>query len=340
MTDEVNPESGAPGPEQSGSEPKAPPVSQPPVVAGPEPVSAARMAGRRTVLGVALAIGLVSIIAFAILGYQAFTARLAAAEQLDSATALVEDADAIVVRIDAVVRAKVTPELAEKARETSSEVDEAERLLSEAIELIDAAFLDLNDDERERAELLKDSAEARKEMLTDVPVILTANAQASSALPLIEEGWESVLEADRISDKAVASYNKLTKAGVTESQKLNKQAAAVLATAEERFRAAEDAFPAAPFEDYIGYVKTRIKLNRLSQQSDTAWLKGDLTKANSIITEYNTEDKKAVEEAKKLPATPATAIADAFERVASEATDAYYAKREAALEADEKLRTY
>lgn len=331
----VNEDSAGVGPE--GSEQSAPRPSAP---TGPEPVSAARFAQRRTALIVAMAIGLVAIVAFAILGYQSFTARLAAAEKLDRATGMVEDADAIVVRVDAVVRAKVTPELAAKARETAVEVEEADRLLSEAIELVDAAFLDLNDDERERAELLKGSAEARQKMLADAPVILEANAQASSAMPEVEEGWEHVLEADRISDKAVAAYNKLTKAGVTESQKLNKQAASVLSKAEERFQAAENTFPAAPFEDYIAYVQTRIRLNRLSQQSDTAWLKGDITKANSVITEYNTLDKKAVEQAKKLPATPETAIADAFEKVAGGVTEAYYAAREAALEADERLRTY
>jgi hypothetical protein len=344
MTDMENEKTPTPAPASGPEAPEAPGPAKPAGATGAEPVGvpvpAEKIARRRALLAVAMGLGLVAIVAFAVLGYQSFTARLAAAEKLDRATAMVEDADTIVVRTDAVVRAKMTPDLAEDAREAAGDIDEAAKLLSDAIALMGEAYPDLNDDDRERATLLKDSAEARQEMLVHAPVILEANVSASKALPLAQQGWESLVEADRLSDKAVAAYNKLTKAGVNESQKLNKQAAVVLATAEERFVAAEDAFPAAPFEVYIAYAQTRIKLNRLSQQSDTAWLKGDITKANSVIAEYNREDQKAVKQAKELPSTPEAAIADAFEKAVTNVTDAYYAARDHALAADERLRAY
>ncbi len=82
----------------------------------------------------------------------------------------------------------------------------------------------------------------------------------------------------------------------------------------------------------------RISLNRLSQQSDAAWLKGDVKKANEIIATYNTQDAAAIARAKSLPATPEKAIADAYEAAARVATDAYYKARDAATDADESLR--
>lgn len=295
---------------------------------------------RRWVAIVLLALLGVGLVAFALLGVRAFSSRMDAARKLDDATQLVQDADKIVVEIDEVVRAKVTPDLAEKARGAAERVDGAKSMLDEAVALVDKASPDLNDDERERAALLRDTAEARLAMLEPAPAILKLNSEASSAMPLADSAWKSALAADDFSDKAVASYNKLTKAGVTQSQKLNKRAGSELADARDQFDGAERAFSAAPFEQYLAYVDARIALNKLSQQSDAAWLKGDITKANSLIATYNTEDRKAVELAKQLPGDPGAAIAKAYEDSSKVQTDAYYAAREAALVADRKLREY
>jgi hypothetical protein len=295
---------------------------------------------RRTALVVVLALGAVALIAFAIMSYQGFTQRLEAARRLDRATALVEESDAIVVEIDGVVRAKVTPDLATKARAAGKRSDEADRMLAEAIALIDAAAPDLTTDEQERAQLLRTSASTRQAMLDSAPEILDANAQAAAALPQATRGWKDVLEADRLSDKAVASYNKLTKKGVTASKEYNLDAAKVLASAKERFDSAEKSFSAAPFESYLDYVTLRIALNKLSQRSDKAWLADDITKANKLIAEYNREDRRSAKLAEALPATPEEAVADAYDKVTKATTDAYYRARETALKADQELRAF
>lgn len=285
-----------------------------------------------------IAIAVIAVVVLGYFAYRAFSGRMQATQKLDEATQLVEEADVIVVRADEVIMAKVTPELAPRARGAADTVDEARGMLDEATRLIGEARPGLDEASGRRAQLLEDAAEARKEMLARAPTILDLNAQAASAMPLGEEGWSKMLEADKLSDTAVASYNKLTKPGVTESQRLNRQAAEVLTTARDRFDSAEQAFSAAPFEEYLAYVDTRIRLNELSQQSDAAWLRGDLAKANSVIATYNAEDKRAVEQAKALPASPNQAIADAYERTAKVATDAYYAARKRAVEADNRLR--
>lgn len=325
MSDQTPDPAGAP---TASSAPPAPPLDE-------------SVYRRRRMLGiVALAAIGIGVIVFAIFGARAFNSRMDAARKIDQATVLLQDADKIVVEVDEVVRAKVAPELAEKARGAEQRVSAAEGLLAKSLELIDEAYPDLNDDEREKAVLLRNTVVARRKMLEPAPAVLKLNAEASSAIPLAEAAWKDVLAADDLSDKAVTSYNKLTKAGVTESQKLNRQASSKLATARDGFDAAEKAFSAAPFEQYLAYADARIDLNELSQQSDAAWLKNDLAKANAVITDYNEQDRKAVALAKQLPANPEAAIAKAFEDSSRVQTDAYFAARDAALKAQQELEEY
>jgi hypothetical protein len=245
-----------------------------------------------------------------------------------------------VVDVDAIVRAKVEPGLAEQAQSALADVEEADRLLEQAVVLVDRAHPDLNDDEREEADLLRASAVTRREMLRYAPSILEANEQAASALEPSETGWAALLAADKLSDQAVTAYNKLTKAGVGSSQKLNVQAAEKLSESGKRFTEAETAFPAAPFEDYSAYVATRVKLNALSQQSDKYWLAGDVAKANKVIGDYNRLDAQAVKQAAELPASTAAAVAAAYEKATDALLDRYYEARDRALAADKTLREY
>lgn len=294
---------------------------------------------RNTWITVAV-VAVVALVVFGLLGYQAFTKRLAAARQLDEATALVEQGDIIVVQVDGVIREKVTPELAESARGAQRQVPEAATQLERAVKLIETGYSDLTEDEQRRANLLKAAANARLAMLAVAPEVLEFNVKAAESLTSARDAWDKVLAADKLSDQAVAAYNKLTKASVGDSSKLNKGAAEQLMASRSGFAEAERAFPEVPFETYVAYIDTRIRLNKLSQQSDAAWLAGQLVKANSLISSYNAEDKKAVAQAALLPTSPEAAIATAYENAVKESTDAYYLARDKATKADDKLRNF
>ena len=316
-------------------------TAAPSVAPAEEPVGATMPdRPKPAVLVAMLLVGLLALLAFAVLGYQTFTARLEAARKLDEARTLVEEADEIVVDIDEVVRAKVEPSLAARAEAAAEDVDKADALLARAVSLTDQARPDLNDDEREQAALLRASATTRRALLAIAPEILSANAQSAAALTPADEGWTALLEAEKLSDQAVKSYNKLTKAGVRTSRSLNRQAAEKLATAKERFEEAESAFEEAPFEDYVAYLGVRIRLNKLSQSSDKAWLADKFERANRVIREYNKLDAKAVKLASALPASPDAAVATAYARVADALTERYYAARDKALAADRAFREY
>ncbi len=331
MTENTN---GEPSPQSVPSQ-----TEQPPDAARPPRSERRRSASSvRWIWTAIIVVGLLAVAAFGVFAYQSFSARMAAANDIDAAVKLIGDADTIVVQIDEVVRAEVTPELAARAKGASSRVPEAKSMLEDAVsKLKDARELSTTDDQ-ERVDAFTAAAQARLDMLEQAPAVLDYNAKASAALDPAKTAWAKVVAADRLSDRAVASYNKLTKPGVQQSSKLNRQAAAELALAKEGFTEAESSFSEAPFELYLAYVEARIRLNKLSQQSDAAWLKNDIKKANQIIAAYNVEDKKAVEQAKALPASTDRAIADAYENAAKQATDAYYEARDAATKADEELR--
>jgi hypothetical protein len=288
------------------------------------------------VLAVVLAI--ILCVVGVIWGYRLFTARIEAVKRIDAATALIEDADAVVVQADSVIREKVTPELADAARRASKRIPQAHSDLKNAVRLLDEARPLSSSGDLKRVDLLARAAQARIDMLNEAQVLLALNVAASDSMPVARDAWDNVLAADRLSDKAVAAYNKLTKAGVKSSRTRNKQAAAKLATARAKFAEADRSFSEAPFEQYLAYVDARIRLNGLSQKSDIAWLKGNVKSANSVAKTYNAEDKQAVLLAKQLPASPDQAIADSYESAAKAATDAYYAAREAATKADASLR--
>lgn len=281
---------------------------------------------------------IVVLAAAAVAGWLWMSTRSDATARLDEAFERVEKADVTVVSVDEVVREEVTTQTATRAEQAKDGIATANELLEKAIAAADDVRPKLDEDGRADARVLVKAAQARLAMLEQAPLILDLNIKASKALVAGAAGWAKVLEADKATRAAAAEYNKLTKVGVTASATHNKTALTALTAARASFDEAEKAFPEAPFETYLAYVDARIALVKLSQQSDALWLKGDVAGANKIIASYNVADKKAVEQGKALPASPETAIADAYEAAAKEATEAYYAARDEAIKADKGLR--
>jgi hypothetical protein len=308
----------------------------------PETTAPSEATFRRRQTGLAVGIvvlGVLGLVVLALVG-RSLVVRLEGAKEKDRATALIEQADVAVVAADTVIRAQVTPALAEQASAARSGVGEANDALSDALALLDRANPKLNEDEQRQSALLRKTAEARQAMLAEAPTILDAYSAAGKAMPLATSGWDRLLSAATKSEQAVAAYNKLTREGVLESQRINKEVAGDLANARADFVAADAAFTSAGFADYIAYADARIALNTLSQRSDEAWLKGDLGAANKLISEYNAADKKAVALAKLLPSTPEQGIDAAYKAAAGAALGRYYKARAAATKADKELRDF
>lgn len=299
-----------------------------------------RKPGLWPLLMVLAAVAVSALVFFATSAYRTWSQSADATRSINEATTLIERADTVVVAVDAVIGAEMSAEVASSAAQVAPRVAEAAGLLREAVQTIDEVSPSLDDGERRRASALGDAARARLDMLSQAPSILSATAKAATALPLATTAWSEALAADKTTKRAVAAYNKLTKTGVRESRRLNQRAAVQLAAARDGMSRAEQAFPEATFETYLAYLDARIELNRLSQRSDAAWLKGEFEKANTAIAAYNERDKRTVAQAKGLSASPAKVIADAYEAAATASTDEYYSARDRATQADARVRRF
>lgn len=335
MTDQT-PAPEAPAPAQQSPSTTPAPVAPVPSARAPRPDNARN---RRIWIGVAIA-GVVVLVAVALLGYGVVQRRMDASKKLDRAITLVEETDKTVVAVDKIIQSEITSDLAADATAVQADIAPATAGLEEAVTLIGEARKALPDADRERADLLEQSAQARIEMLAEAPAILVVNVKAAQAKPLADQAWERTLKADKLSKDAVASYNKLNEAGVQRSRQLNKDAEAEFVAARDLFSRAETSFPEAPLELYLAFLNTKITQVKLSQQSDAAWLRNDIAGANAIIAKYNAEDTKAIQQAKELPASPSEAIAEAYELAAGAATERYSAARDKATKADEAYRTW
>jgi hypothetical protein len=298
----------------------------------------ARRPRRRTTFWVALAAGVLVVLVASAFGARVLISRLQASRQLDQATSLMERADATVVSADKIVRSPIEPDLAQRAESVRGSLPRARQDLEDAIVLLEDSMADMGRKERERAAALLKAAQARAEMLDQAAVLVDFDIEAATALPSALSGWDRALSAAHLSDQAVSSYNKLTREGVVESRGLNARAKAEFTAARADFSAAEGAFPEAPFERYVAYVDERLGLVELSRQADEAWLGNDSAEANRLTKKYNARDKEAVSTAKALPATPQIAIIGSYETATKAAVDAFFAAREAALEADRALK--
>lgn len=261
-----------------------------------------------------------------------------ALNQVDDATTLIENADVVVLEVDEIVRAEITPEIGEQASEIQTRVPDAIASLNEASALIDSVMPDLREGDIPRAEALQEAARARSAMLAAVDPILAGNAKAAAALTPALDGWAAVLDGEKLLDDAVVEYNKLTDAAVKKSRDITVQAERKLQSAEDLFSLAATSFPEANFAPYQNYINGKQQLVTFSKQADDAFLKGDKAKANGLSDQYNAKDKKLIEQGKALPETPAEVVADAYQAVAGAATDTYFEARDRATIADKALK--
>lgn len=299
---------------------------------------ATKMRAKRTtwiIAGVVFA-----VVAAALAGifvYQEATSRAAALERLSEATELVRRADAVVIDVDEVVRGEITPELGVSASEAASAAPAAISDLKRAQELIDQALPDLPEESAAEARALADSARARIKMLDAAAEILPVNVLAADALRHVRAGWDHLLEGEKLADRAIEEYNKLTRASVGESQRLNVQASERLKLALADLQAGANAFPDAGIAGFVKYTESKIALIGISAQADAAFLAGRTREANALSTRFNADEKEVIKQLEALPETPEIAIAGAYERLAGPATAVYFEARDEATRADEAL---
>ncbi len=288
------------------------------------------------VIVAALVIVLVGVVACA--GAKQTSKVREAESKLDEAVSLLADVEDAVIAADDVIQAEITPTLETTATAALAMLPQARTDLGRAIGLLTAARPDLREDDQVLAQVLQTAAEARSDMLDEAEKILSANKAAAGALQPATDAWALVAAAEKLSQDAVAQYNKHTTDSVKQSTAFSTQAKLKLAEARSALGTATATFPDADLTRFVEYIDARYKLLDSSIAIDTAWLGGKVEQANGMLAAYAAEEAALIELGKKLPTSPTVAIADAYEALAAEPTDRYYTARDRARAADDQVR--
>jgi hypothetical protein len=265
--------------------------------------------------------------------------RLDAAKKLDRAIGIVNTTGPDMLSADAIIGSEVNTETGGRAAVVLPLLDGTLQQLTEAYALIDAGYPKLTDDEQKQAKRVQEAAKARIDMLGAAPAIISATQNAAIAKWSAEQGWNRLVEADKLARKSVAAYNRHTRRDVTNAKLLNDNAKSGFLAAKALFSQAASAFPEAKLALFVDYADKRLALIAISKKADTLWLAGNGAKAAQLISAYNKGDAGAVAAAKKLPASPVVAIADAYKALTDAPRAAYVTARQKAAEADAALKS-
>jgi len=281
----------------------------------------------------------VAIVAAAVVGISKSARTSRATTKLNSAITLLAGAENTIDAADEVLQAEISVGLETSATAALAGLPAARTSIDRAVALLVQARPDLSPGDQVYAAALQDAAEARSDMLKQAEPVLRINVQAAGALESARLAWNYVASAQKYSDEAVVNFNRHNKGGVTTSKLRTNSALTRLDLANSQLTSVTAVFPDADVSPFKSYVAARTALLKQSLAIDTLWLAGKVDEANAKLSAFAKQEAAVVAQGKKLPGTPTTAIASAYESAATTATDAYFSARDRARAADKKVQT-
>jgi len=291
----------------------------------------------RIILVAAVVVLVAGVIVAASFGVQSLRRVANAKANLNAAQRLLDTAEENLTTVDEAVRAEITSEIATQSAEAIPLAGKTRADALAASTLIVEALPDLREEQRPLAEAVQDSADARAAMMVEAPVILEADGKAARAMLPADQAVVEIKTAEDLVAKAVASFNKHTKAGVRQSTAYSKEAESHLNAAKSLLATATAEFPEVDFSSFNAYIDAKIGLIAMSKEIDSLWLAGSIEASNKKLDAYNKRDAEVLAMAKALPASVRDPIADAYERLTAEANDRYFEARERARAAGERV---
>lgn len=270
-------------------------------------------------------------------GLQALNRARNAEAHLSAALRLLDSAEDGLTTVDEAVRAEITSEIATQSTEAIPLAEKARADALAASALVEEAMPDLKEDRRPLAEAVKESADARAEMMAEAPTVLQADIKAATAMVPADQSVVEIKAAEDLVAKAVVAFNKHTKAGVRQSTVLSTEAEGHLNTAKSLLATATASFPEADFSAFTAYIDAKLGLIALSKEIDSLWLAGKIDASNKKLDAYNKRDAEVLAMAKALPASVRDPIANAYDALTAEASDRYFEARERARAAGERV---
>ncbi len=307
-------------------------ATRPSATAGEPPRTSFRVIG--------WALSVVAVIALVAAGWYAWSAydRVRSSEaDLARAARILEDAEDDLLLVDEAVQIEISAVI---ATETIEAVDLADGVRSDALEaaeIVERVLGGLPEERVAYAEALRDSADARAEMMELAPVILEADIRAATAIQYADQAVAEIKAAEDLSAQAVAEFNRHTADGVRASDAYSVQAEARLQAAQSLIASATASFPGADFTAFSSYVDAKVSLIALAKEIDAVWLAGDIAGSNTKLDTYNQRDAEIVAMAQALPASVRDPIANAYNAETADVSKRYFDARERARKAGERV---
>lgn len=286
---------------------------------------------------------LITVIVVAVLtvagvyGWRAISKVRTAEAEIARASTILENAEPDLLVVDEAVQVEIE---AAESTQTAEAIELAEAVGARALEaarVIDEAIGGLPEEKVALAEAIRESAEARAEMMEIAPVILDADGKAATAIPYADQAVAEIKAAEDLSAQAVVEFNKHIAASVKASDDLSVQAEGKLQAAQSLLASATASFPGADFSAFTGYVEAKITLIALAKEIDALWLAGDIAGSNTKLEAYNVRDAEIVAMAQALPASVRDPIANAYNAATAEPSKRYFEARERARAAGERV---
>lgn len=286
------------------------------------------------------ALVLLAVAGLAVAGAYAWRSldRVRSAEaELTRASGLLDDAEDDLLTVDEAVQVEISAAVATQTVAAAALAEEVLADVREASEIIADVLGSLPEERVALARALKDSADARVEMMEIAPAILKADAMAAAAIPHADQAVAEIKAAEDLSARAVVEFNRHTAAGVKASDDYSIQAEARLQAAQSLLTSATASFPGADFAAFSGYVTAKISLVALAKEIDALWLAGDVAGSNTKLDAYNARDAEIVAMAQALPASVRDPIANAYNAATADASKRYFEARERARTAGDTV---
>lgn len=291
-----------------------------------------------SVLGWALsALAVIALIASGWYAWSSYDRVRRSESELARAAALLEEAEDSLLLVDAAVQTEIGATVASSTVEAIDLAASVRDDAQEASDIVDEVLDILPEDRVAYAQALKDSADARVEMMELAPEILEADVRAATAIQYADQALAEIKASEDLSAQAVAEFNKHTADGVRASDALSVQAEGKLQAAQSLITSATASFEGADFSAFSSYVEAKLSLIALAKEIDAVWLAGDIAGSNAKLDTYNQRDAEVVAMAQALPASIRDPIANAYNTQTADATKRYFEARERARKAGERV---
>ncbi|MGB4440867.1 MAG: hypothetical protein WBJ62_01410 [Coriobacteriia bacterium] len=292
---------------------------------------------RRWLRWLVTAVAVAALTVAGVYGWRAISKVRTAEAEIARASTILENAEADLLVVDEAVQVEIAAAEPTRTAEAIALAGSVRESALEAARVVDDAIGSLPDEKVELAEAIKESAEARAEMMEIAPEILEADAKAATAIVHADQAVAEIKAAEDLSAQAVVEFNKHTAASVKASDDLSIQAEGKLQAAQSLLASATASFPEADFSAFTGYVDAKISLIALAKEIDALWIAGDIAGSNTKLEAYNARDAEIVAMAQALPASVRDPIANAYNAVTAEPSKRYFEARERARSAGDRV---